>query len=171
MPFLQQQQKDLKTKKEKNRAALKASGGGALPVRMRELRRLSCALRGELWRGAPKAPLPALPRWHRAAGQPLLGPVPSLAAMRAAPPRVQSEAYMCQSYRLTKGESLHFPLLPMKAKAELEQGFKMKDVVDGTGPFTGLQSIPADPAVVVPARVFMHQVATSYPPTVWQFPA
>lgn len=47
----------------------------------------------------------------------------------------------------------------------------MKNVVDGRGPFKGLQSILADPAVAVPAHVFMHQVATSYPPTVWQFPA
>jgi len=45
----------------------------------------------------------------------------------------------------------------------------MRGVVDGTGPFKGLQSIPAGPAVAMPAHVFMHQVATSYPPTMWQF--
>lgn len=123
--------KRLKKERERNRnrATPKASGGGggAFSVRMRELLRGPGAaeLRREgraLKRNPESRSLPQCPPCPGCIAlvrQPLLGPEPSLAAMRAAPPGVQSGAYMGQSYRLTEGESFfQFQLLPIKPKEE-----------------------------------------------------
>lgn len=105
----------------------KQAAGGAFSVRMRELLRGPGAaeLRREgraLKRNPESRSLPQCPPCPGCIAlvrRPLLGPEPSLAAMRAAPPGVQSGAYMGQSYRLTEGESFfQFQLLPIKPKEE-----------------------------------------------------
>lgn len=124
------QEKKIKKKKRKKQKPCNAESkrrGGAFSVRMRELLRGPGAaeLRREgraLKRNPESRSLPQCPPCPGCIAlvrQPLLGPEPSLAAMRAAPPGVQSGAYMGQSYRLTEGESFfQFQLLPIKPKEE-----------------------------------------------------